>query len=285
MLALLAAFRPLGEGASPRVRLAVTLLLGLGVAATAFLASLRGRGSAEQLAFYAFLVLSLDGLGQILAPMGWPVWPALAVLMAAVATAERQHFGLGLAALAGALAFADAFHAHPAAWRPALAATVGYFVLVFATDLAQRGEKKGLEKARSELQRVLHGIDQLEEPPAPAGKNVEDLPPHALRQVNEDGRRARQAERAAILEQTLQQIVSLARNAVEGHAVLYFDLDRARDRAFLRAFAGPVEVVKDATIPLGEDPFGFVRDRGQSFYATDFKKMLWNLPYYRREVK
>jgi diguanylate cyclase (GGDEF)-like protein len=286
LLTVLAAFRPLSEGTSPRLRLFDTLALGLGVAGTAFLASLRGRGTAEQLAFYAFLVLSLDGLGQILAPLGFPAWPALAVLLGAVAVAERRNFGLALAALAGALAFADAWQVQPLAWRPALATTLGYLALVLALDLAQRGEKKGLEQARGELLRVLHGIDQLEEPqPPPAGRSVEELPPHPLRQVNEDGRRARQAERAATLEQTLQRIVLLAKNAVDAHAVLYFDLDRERDRAFLRAYAGPAEVVTDATIPLGEDPFGFVKDRGQSFYATDFKKMLWNLPYYRREVK
>ena len=37
--------------------------------------------------------------------------------------------------------------------------------------------------------------------------------------------------------------------------------------------------------PLRSDPFAFVLDRGQSFYATDFKRLLWRLPYYRGEVK
>jgi len=44
----------------------------------AFLASLKGRGRAEQFAFYAFLILSLHALGQLLAPMGWPAWPLMA---------------------------------------------------------------------------------------------------------------------------------------------------------------------------------------------------------------
>ncbi|HWX24232.1 MAG TPA: sensor domain-containing diguanylate cyclase, partial [Vicinamibacteria bacterium] len=42
---------------------------------------------------------------------------------------------------------------------------------------------------------------------------------------------------------------------------------------------------RDAVIPLTQDPIAFVLDRRQSFYATDFKKLLWSLPYYQAEVK
>ncbi|HEU0093896.1 MAG TPA: hypothetical protein VFS78_17420, partial [Vicinamibacteria bacterium] len=88
VMAVLDLLRPLAPGASPRLRLMVTLILGLGVAASALLSSLRSRGTSEQIAFYVFLVLCLDGLGQILGPLGWPVWPLLTLLIGAVAVAE-----------------------------------------------------------------------------------------------------------------------------------------------------------------------------------------------------
>jgi diguanylate cyclase (GGDEF)-like protein len=286
LLTLLALFRPLAPGASPRMALFDTLALGMGVVATAFLASLRGRGTAEQLAFYAFLVLSIDGLGQIARPLGWPVWPVLVVLLGALAVAEPRRVALGLVALAALLTLAECRAAGPGAWREGVAASLGYLLLVLALHFALTLEKRHFEEVRSQLQRVMHGIDQLEDVPGDkAGPRGEGFPEHPLRQVSEEGRRVRKAERAQAFEESLRRILDLARTALGAHAVLYFDLDRARDRAFLRAFAGPAEVSKDAAVPLGEDPFGFVRDRGQSFYATDFKKMLWNLPYYRREVK
>src|SRR5687768_576891 len=103
-MAVVDLLRPLAPGASPHLRLAVTLILGLGVAASALLSSLRSRGASEQIAFYAFLVLSLDGLGQIIGPLGWPVWPLLTLLVGAVAVAETPAIGFGVAALAGLLA-------------------------------------------------------------------------------------------------------------------------------------------------------------------------------------
>src|SRR5258708_38123104 len=94
-----ALLRPLGPHASPRLRLAVSLGLGLGVAGTALLASLRGHGKAEPLAFYAFLTLCTDALGQLLAPLGWPVWPLMVLLVGAVSGAETLPVAVCLAAL------------------------------------------------------------------------------------------------------------------------------------------------------------------------------------------
>jgi diguanylate cyclase (GGDEF)-like protein len=36
---------------------------------------------------------------------------------------------------------------------------------------------------------------------------------------------------------------------------------------------------------LSQDPFAFVLSRGAAFYATDFKRLLWSLPYYKGEVR
>ena len=121
LLVAVAAFRPLAPGAAPGVRLGVSLVLGLGVVATAFLASLKGRGRPEQIAFYAFLVLSLDAIGQIVGPMGWPVWPLMALLVAAATIAESLVVAMAIAALACVLTAADAVVAPAAGWRPAVA--------------------------------------------------------------------------------------------------------------------------------------------------------------------
>ena len=44
-------------------------------------------------------------------------------------------------------------------------------------------------------------------------------------------------------------------------------------------------MVADVRLPLASDPFAFVLDRNTAFYATDFKRLLWALPYYKGEVK
>ena len=97
LLTAVAAFRPLAPGAAPWTRLGVSLAIGLGVVATAFLASLKGRGRAEQLSFYAFLVLAVDAVGQLLSPFGWPIGPLIALLVAAVTIAEGLMVALGIA--------------------------------------------------------------------------------------------------------------------------------------------------------------------------------------------
>jgi len=255
----------------------------MGVGGSALLASLKGRGQAEIFAFYAFLILALDGLGQILSPLGWPLWPAMALVVAALAVAETLPVALGFVALASLLAVAEAAAASFEPWKPALAMSLGYLALVLVLNRALLGEKHRLTTALAELARLHHGIDQLEETESGSSK----MSPTALtlRQVSEDGRRARQLDRAAELDEALRRMVKLARTSVAAHAILYFDVDREREVAYLRAFDGPDAIVSDAVVPLGEDPFAFVLDRRQAFYATDFKRLLWSLPYYKREVK
>ena len=284
VLAAVAAFRPLAPGAAPTTRLAVSLALGLGVAVTAFLASLKGRGRAEQLAFYAFLVLSLDAIGQIMAPLGWPVGPLLALLVAAATIAESLVVALGIAALACFLTAADAFAAPAVRWREAAAGCAGYGLLVLGVSRALTGEKRRLATALADLARLRHDIGLLDEVDAGAGAPVTSAA-LTLRDVSGAGRVARQMDRAVELKQALIKLMALARESLAAHAVLYFEVDRGRDAAYLRAWAGPAAVIPDCGLPLGSDPFAFVVDRAQSFYATDFKRLLWSLPYYRGEVK
>ena len=284
LLGVVALVRPLSASwASPGLRLSVTLAIGLGVAGTALLASLKGHGQAAPLAFYAFLVLAVDALGQVLAPLGWPVWPLMALLVAAVAVAEGQLHALGVAALATLLAAADAAAVGFTTWKAALAGGFGYVALALAVHHALLGEKRRLVSLRAELARLTSGLEQLDA--GDGGSAPVTAARAALRQASEEGRRARQLDRAAELDAALGRLTRVARAAIDAHGVLYFDLDHERGSAVLRS-ADTAEPVRTETVsPLSADPFAFVLDRRQSFYATDFKRLLWSLPYYRGEVR
>jgi len=291
-LTLLALVRPLVESSPTWLRAADALLLGLGVTASALLASLKGRKRPETLALYAFLVLSVDALGQVIGPNGLPVWPFMVLLVGAQAVAESLDIALAFAAQATLLAAAEAVG--PRWWRlddpgsvdwwPILAAVIGYPALAFAVNRALAGEKQRLSAALAELARLKHGIDQLEDASEGAPLATTSAT-HALRQISEEGRRARQLDRATELDESLAHIVEVAGPAVGAHSVLYFDIDRQGERALLRAFHGPDSLVPDVAVPLGTDPFSFVLERAQTFYATDFKRLLWSLPWYRGQVK
>jgi diguanylate cyclase (GGDEF)-like protein len=226
----------------------------------------------------------VDGIGQVVGSDGWPTWPLMAVLVAAVAVAEPLSLALGVAALAALLSVADSAAAGFASFRPALAAGVGYGALALAVNRALIGEKRRLSQTLAELAKLRYGIDQLEDEGAAAARP--HTPAHALKQVSEEGRRARQLDRAAELDEALGRLVGVARTALQAHGVFYFDVDRAREAAYLRAFAAPSSLVApQLRLPLASDPFAFVLDRKASFYATDFKRLLWALPYYKGEVK
>ncbi|HWX24037.1 MAG TPA: hypothetical protein VN083_03305, partial [Vicinamibacteria bacterium] len=193
VLVLLAFFRPLAPGINLRFRLGVALVLGLGVAGSALLASLRGHGTMETFAFLAFLALSIDGLGQIVSGFGWPVWPVMALLVASVAVAERLPTALAVAGLSALLAGADLFRS-PGAWREVLAMGLGYLALVLSVNRALKGEKRRLSMTLAELARLRHGIDQLDD--ADGGSRPTTATAQTLRQVSEEGRKARQLDRA-----------------------------------------------------------------------------------------
>lgn len=280
LLAIAAALRPLASPlGSPRVRLLYVLGLGLGVAGSALLASLKGRGQAAHLAFYAFLVLALDGLGQVARVHGWPAWPPMALLIAALAVAEPVGLALGVATLASLLAVADAAAHDYGSWREALAAVLGYGALVLALHQALANEKRRLLQARAELARLQFGVEQVE-----AGEPAAASPAaQALRELSGEGRRARQADHARELDEALLALVRVARQALRAHSIVYFDLDHERTLAHLRAADGPETLATNCAVPFNQDPIAFVVDRKQSFYATDFKRLLGHLPYYQRE--
>jgi diguanylate cyclase (GGDEF)-like protein len=286
LLAVVALTRPLAPGgASPRFRLAFIVLLGVAVSASALLASLRGRGAGEHLSFYVLLVLALDGIGQLLGPLGWPVWPLMAVLVATVAVAEAPALAFGVAALAAVLAVADAARGGFVAWPGAVAAAAGYAGLVAAVTQSLRGEKRRLSATLAELARLKYGIDHLDEAERRGADGRQDAAPPSLRQASEDARRSRHLERDRELHEDLGRLVSVARASLSAHAVVYFGVDGQHERAYLRAADGPDTLVADTVMPLGQDPFAFVLDRRQPFYATDFPRLLAELPYYRPPVR
>src|SRR5512136_3195541 len=136
VLTVVALVRPLTPWSPGWLKASDALLLGLGVTASALLASLRGRKLPETLALQAFLVLSVDALGQVIGARGFPVWPIMTLLVAALAVAEGLPVALGVAGQAALLALADVVRplvpllppggAPPFDGKPALAAALGY---------------------------------------------------------------------------------------------------------------------------------------------------------------
>jgi diguanylate cyclase (GGDEF)-like protein len=294
VLTLVAFLRPLGHWSPAWLKAGFALTIGTSVSAAAFLASLRGRKPADTIALHAFLVLAVDALGQLMGPHGYPIWPLMALLVAALAVAEGLPLALGVAAQATLLALAEALRplfpplpplgAPAFDPRPVLAAAFGYFALALAVNRALAGEKRRLSATLAELARLKHGIDQLaDEPDAAAAPRASAA--EALRQVTGEGRRARQLDRASELDLSLGRILEVALESTLAHAVLYFDLDRQREQAHLRVSRGPAALLPDCAVALGDDPFSFLIERGQTFYATDFKRLLHQLPWYRGTVQ
>ena len=295
LLALVALTRPLSAWSPAWLKAFDALALGLGVSTAALLASLRGHKQPETIALHVFLVLSVDALGQLVGAHGFPVWPLMALLVASLAVAEGLPLATGVAALATLLALADALRPLlpplPSGGspgfdaRPVVAAAIGYFALALAVNRALAGEKRRLTTTLAELARLKHGIDQLADEPDDAPSAPRTSAAEALRQVSDEGRRARQLDRASELDLALGRVLDVALEATAAHAVVYFDLDRQRELAHLRVMRGPAALVPDCAVPLGSDPFSFLIERGQTFYATDFKRLLFELPWYRGRVE
>jgi diguanylate cyclase (GGDEF)-like protein len=266
-------------------RIGAILLLGLGVVGCGLLSSLRGRGRWEQVAFYLFIILFLDAIGQMTALKGFPVWPLLLLLVGVLAVAESLSVAVGAALVVALLVSADAYKRRPEEpWGVALGYAAGAVALAVTINRALAAEKRRMSATLAELARLHHGITQLDEgEPGVTGRfNTATL---TLRQVSDEGRRALHVDRAQELTETVSRLTSLAQRATRAHAALYFEVDREREMAYLRAAEGPPTLTRDAVVPLGTDPFTFVLERNQPFYATDFRRLLWSLPYYRGEVR
>jgi diguanylate cyclase (GGDEF)-like protein len=258
----------------PAVSVALLLAVGAGVMAGAFLASLRGRGPAEQRALYVFLALAARLLADEMARAGWPSWPLPALVVATVAVAETLPVAAVVATFMTALAVAPMVDL-----GSAVTTVTAHAGLLGALHVAVRADRRRLEQAREKLARIEHGLDELADGPAGPGR-MHTLTT-SLRQLSQDGRAVRRLEQAEEMHAALLRIVSLAQAATEAHSALYFEVDRGRDVAYLRAAAGPANLVRDAAVPLASDPFGFVIERRQAFYATDIKRLLHELPWYR----
>ncbi len=284
-LAVVFVLRPLSPHAPLASRVASALGLAAGVSAAAFLVSLRGRRRPEQLSLYLLLVLAGDGLAQALAPDGFVAWPLLALLVATVSVEEPLAVSASVALLGCGLILTDAYcGAVPQA--EAVAFGGGLLALVWAVGGPLGRQRRRLDGALSRARppearhhpvrrRELRGVRARSRARAPDAQQV----------VSEEGRRARQLDRAAELEGSLATLVHLARRALSAHSVVYLEIDRTREVALVRAADGSPELDGRALVPLMQDPIAFVLDRRQSFYATDFKRLLWSLPWYRTEVR
>ena len=72
LAALVALVRPLAPWSPAWLKAGTALAIGLGVSASALLASLRGHKLPETVALHVFLVLSVDALGQLASAHGLP---------------------------------------------------------------------------------------------------------------------------------------------------------------------------------------------------------------------
>ena len=226
------------------------------------------------------LVALLIALGITILPKAAPLWLPLAILVIFTASSESMLWTVSLG-LGSGLLLAGA--TRPPTALDFLADVLG----LGGTALAASGAFARLKTRSVELGRVItkmrQGADFLEtemDPDKTFRGAVRRKEGPALRKVSEEARTLRDLERSAHLTKTLAPFLALARGMNHAHAALFFDVDQARGGAFLRAQDGPAEIFTEAVLPLSTDPVGFVLERRRTFYATDFRTLLWSLPYY-----
>src|SRR5688500_9066645 len=81
VLTLVALARPLAPDRPAWLQATAALALATATAVSVILWSLRGRTLVETAALYALLVLSVDAVGQVMGPAGWPLWPLMVLLV------------------------------------------------------------------------------------------------------------------------------------------------------------------------------------------------------------
>lgn len=226
------------------------------------------------------LVALLLCSGASLAPPETPLWMPLGVLVIFVSGVESMRWaallGLVCGLLLGGATGARSLYAFGASM-------IGLAGIGLAGSLTLARLRNRAAELGRVITRMRQGVDFIEadgDEEVKAGTVRRETP--ALRKVSEAARTVRDLDRSAHLTKTLAPFLELARGMNHAHAALFFDIDRKRNGAFLRASDGPEEIQADAVMPIDADPLGFVLDRGRSFYATDFRSLLWSLPYYNK---
>ena len=231
------------------------------------------------------LVALLLCLGLRLLPPVIPIWLPLVVLVVFVGSSEslRWTTALGIGSgllLAGAIA--------PPSMVEAIALVLGMIAVALTSALSfARVKARNVELGRviTKMRQGAEFVESEHDPDKTFRGTARRKEGPTLSKVSEEARTLRDLDRSAHLTNTLAPFLELARGINEAHAALFFDVDRARGGAFLRAKDGPDEIWAEAILPLDIDPLGFVLDRGRAFYATDFRSLLWSLPYYKTPVR
>ncbi|MBP9945519.1 MAG: diguanylate cyclase [Vicinamibacteria bacterium] len=231
------------------------------------------------------LVALLLCLGISVLPPVIPGWLLLTILALYVASTESRTWvvtlgigsGLLLGGAQGARTAVDFLSPAIGVGGAAYAACVAFDRLKLkALNLGQKitKMKQGAEFLEAEFdpEQDFRGAPRVKEAPT-------------LKKVSAEARTVRDLERSAHLTRTLAPFLELARGMNNAHAALFFDIDQSRDGAFLRAYDGPPEIFDAAVLPLNDDPVRFVMDRGRAFYATEYRTLLWALPYYKTPVR
>ena len=285
LLGVVALLRPLAPGgSSPWLRLSVTLAIGLGVAGSAVLASLKTRGQAAVLAFYAFLVLALDALGQVVGPHGWPD-------LAAHGAAGGRGRGRGRAAPRVRRGGARDAPGRGRRGRRLLHDLEGGAGRRVRLPVARVRDPPRAALREAAPRVAAGGAGAADVGHRPARRRLRRLAAHpragasCARRRRTDAR-ARQLDRAAELDAALD---APGRGRALRHRLrTRSSTSTSTASATPRSCAPPTARRSCASrrcVPLTADPFAFVLDRRQPFYATDFKRLLWSLPYFRDEVR
>lgn len=251
------------------------LVTAAGLAGTLVITPLPRSPWTARAAQHSFVALLL-ALGAAIAPRETPVWMPPGVLVVLVGAAESWRFAGALGLWAGLLLAAAMDARTPLGW---VGPMIGLAALGLSGGLALSRLRRRANELGRTISRMRQGADFVEGA-GDAGAEAPSIVAPALRKVSKPARTVRDLDRSAHLTRTLAPFLELARGMNHAHAALFFDVDRARGGAYLRASDGPEDIFKDAVLPLDSDPAGFVLDRGRAFYATDFRSLLWSLPYY-----
>ena len=229
------------------------------------------------------LVALLLALGITILPAIAPVWLPLAILVIFTAGSESLLWTVTLG-LGSGLLLAGA--TRPPQPLDFVAGMLGLGGAGLAASLSYARLKTRTVELCRVITKMRQGADFVEtemDPDKTFRGTVRRKEP-TLKQVSEEARTLRDLERSAHLTQTLAPFLELARAMNGAHAALFFDIDYARGGAFLRAQDGPDYIFTEAVLPLNADPVSFVLERKQPFYATDYRTLLWSLPYYKKQM-